>query len=179
MKGAPDGTPDPHRIRTVREWKYLGLLWSDDLKWNRHFKEIVLPGCEAVASRLSKHLASYDMLSPATSMMLLRTLMVSKMKFGCAVWATDIHSQRHAPTTRLKKENWDKLEAIFDDSLKLILGLDKHASTVALYRELGWEGLDFVVAKSKVSLLQKRFFCSRRKTMVRGLWHACVWGVIV
>ena len=155
MVDPPQNTADPYTLEQVSEYTYLGLRFSADLKWNVHFNSIVLPGCEAVLGRLKGHLTSHDMLSPKTAMMIIRALAVSKFKYGSAIWATDLVGSRSTPHTRLTKSNWDSIEDTFNHALYKILDLPPHANHLAVYRELGWEGLDFEVAKSKLGLFQK------------------------
>jgi hypothetical protein len=53
------------------------------------------------------------------------------------------------------KTNRDQIDALFKDALYKILDWPPHATQVAVYRELGWEGLEFYVAQSKIGLLQR------------------------
>ena len=105
--------------------------------------------------RLKGHLTSHDMLSPKTAMMIIRALAVSKFQYGCAIWATDLVGSRSTSHTRLTKANWDSIEEVFNQAFYRILNLPPHANHLAVHRELGWEGSDFVVAKSKLGLFQK------------------------
>jgi hypothetical protein len=97
------------------------------------------------------------MLSPKTATMIIRTLAVSKFKYGCAIWATDLFGSRSTSHTRLTKSNWESIEEVFNQAVYKILDLPPHANHIAIFKELGWEGLDFVVAKckSKLGLFQK------------------------
>ena len=108
-------------LEQVTDYTYLGLQISADLKWYVHFNIIVQPGCEAVLGRLKGYLTSHDVLSPRTTMMIIRALAVSKLKYGSAIWATDLVGSRSTAHTRLSKSNWDSIEETSNRALYKIL----------------------------------------------------------
>jgi hypothetical protein len=156
MADPPEGTTQPTVVEQVADYTtYLGLVFSHDLKWNEHVTRVVMPGIDATLGRLKSHLTAHDMLSPKTAMMIIRSLAVSKFKYGCAIWATDLFPPRAAQRTRLQKTYWESVDDLFKSALFKVLVLPLHANKLAVYRELGWEGLEYEVAKCKLGLLQK------------------------
>ena len=98
---------------------------------------VVIPGVDATLGRLKSHLTAHDMLSPKTAMMIIRSLAVSKFKYACAIWATDLFQPRAAQRTRLQKTHWESVDDLFKSALFNVLGLPLHANKLAVYRELG------------------------------------------
>ena len=62
--------------------------------------------------------------------------------------------QRLCHTTRLPKTMCDKLGQAFYSTIKAVIGVDDHATKIAVQKEVGWTDLRVELAHKKVSMLQ-------------------------
>ena len=152
----------PAQIEIKKSYKYLGLRFSDDLKWDLHVDHEPTPDdpemglvqkVRAKLAGIKSTLLNYSVLSPKTAMQVINTSVVPIVVYGAAIWAPSEFDESQPHTSRLSAATLTKLQEAFTSTLRAVLGLGFHANKMAMHRELGWGNLRMELARSKVTLM--------------------------
>jgi hypothetical protein len=151
MAGAPEGTRDPYQVQQKAGYKYLGIWMADDLTSNKHVEKVALPKLLSTLGELRCGVANVDVLSPSTAMAIVRSLAVPLATYGSEVWARIGTEGGKSAAARVTQKNMDKIDHAFRATLRGILGVRTGTNTLAVWRELGWMGLDHLYVARKTA----------------------------
>ena len=128
--------PDPelylngHRIKVVAQTKFLGLIWDSKLNFRPHIDYLKKKCLKAI--NILKVVAHYDWgADERTLLHLYRTLVRSKLDFGCMVYGS-------ACKTYIKQ-----LDVVQNQALRLCLGAFRSSPVSSLYVEANEPPLHF------------------------------------
>jgi hypothetical protein len=155
MAGCEDNTLDPTKVGFEEQYKYLGVLFHQSLKWSHHAREVLMKGKSKLA-QLRTALLNFNMLSPATAVRIMDTFIRSIIRYSCAAWypVNDTPTDKTAPN-KLTKALHQDLGNMYNRTLRTILGLPNHCSMYACKKELGWTDNLSDVMLSKVRLYSR------------------------
>ena len=73
-------------VRVVTEYEYLGLLFHDSGSFAKHIEENVGPTVRRRLWSLASTVTSHDVLSPGTGLQFIGALVMSYVRYSCAIW---------------------------------------------------------------------------------------------
>jgi hypothetical protein len=114
-------------IARVSEHKHLGIIFTEDLKWNTHIMEIAKKACKNL-----NVLRPLKMIVDRKTLELLYfTYVRSQLEYGDIVW----------DNCNLHDRSLDILETVQVNAARLVTGAIARSSVTKLYRELNWAPL--------------------------------------
>ena len=126
-----------HPVTETQQYKYLGLTFQANGKWNAQFHDIVTK-CTLTANPIARINSRNHPPSPPITISLVNTILIPQMTYSLAFWRPN------------KSQRW-KLNQILASPLRRALGLHSSASA---YRTL-WEcGIPTVETLRSVNMLQ-------------------------
>ena len=109
-------------VEEVLNHKYLGMIFSSDLRWNKHIDEVVIKA----RKRLSAMSPLKFKLNRWSLQMIYNGFVLPVMEYANVVWAGAYDSQIC------------KLEKIHVDGMRIVSGATARSSIGRLYEELSW-----------------------------------------
>jgi hypothetical protein len=131
------------RVPVRKEYKYLGVLITEDLKWNRHVDMIIL-SCKARTKSLIWKITNGRKLRPRTAIYVWNSLVRPILEYASELWAQELTMQQE-----------DKLEKIPISFIKKTFNLPRSTPTVVIRLENGLERMRSRWDKLAIGFLKK------------------------
>ena len=170
-----------HRLMKT---KYLGMMLHVTLSWSCHLREITIPTVRRRINTLRSDVANHGVLSPKSCMDLISIDVMSCIRYGIELWIVPRWLRSHCDYGR----DLDELDELFIPTLRSILALGNECNyervlDVAVYKELGWSGIDGVGLPALLRFLHNtlRMDAARTQSILlhRDLDNALSAGAIV
>ena len=127
-----------HPLQVVSEAKYLGVVLTNDLSWNRHIESTSMKGMRAL-SFLRRNLGSCP---PKIKERCYNTFVRPILEYASCVWS---------PST---KKGVSKIESVQRSAARYVRNdYSRETSVTQLLRELGWESLQHRRDTAKVTMM--------------------------
>ena len=85
--GGPGTKSNP--IQSQAKYVYLGVTFRDDLSFESHMRDTVVPNVQAARAQLYPYNATSEGLDIGTCAMMVRALVESQLRYGAPIWAPD------------------------------------------------------------------------------------------
>lgn len=150
-------------IECVKTYKYLGLIFCNSGSFNMAISNLKVKAMKA--SFKLKKIIDANHLSPKVAMSLFNSLIKPIVLYGADIWGTTLCAPTMAKM--FKKFNDSPIEKVQLSFARFALGVHKHASSAAIYGELGI--LPLAVAALKCTHKFKEHITARPKDTLLGL----------
>eukprot|EP00732_Lithocolla_globosa_P000541 Lithocolla_globosa_v1_NODE_177_length_5446_cov_18.556483.p1 type:complete len:863 gc:universal NODE_177_length_5446_cov_18.556483:2622-34(-) len=130
--------PDTTKIQIVDRYKYLGVIFRNDLSWDT-MVQYVTDSSRRKVFALMTFCLKHDLRSAALLEFLFRTTIRPSLEYGVSLWGF---------------QEYPKLEAVQLMFGKFILGVTKSTASVAVRGELGW----FTLHSRRKELILRNYY---------------------
>ena len=148
----PEGA-QPDQVQITAEAMYLGFLFTSDGDFRTHM-EGIMTKARRRSGNLRSSVLKVDVLPPKLALYVFQTYLIPVLVTGAALWAPSIFYDSTFSTGRWTSSALQDMEVLCNRCLKNILGQPQHATTIAVWRELGWMGVSYSITVKVLCLFR-------------------------